>query len=429
MKEALRRAIVSGAVSLCFWAAVAPDAAACDCGSPTVCTAASTAEAIFVGRATGFTSGVQFEVERAFLGVRPGKITLENTPSNCALRVTLGERYLVYAYRERPAGPLTLSMCTRTRPLSDPLARADVAYLTHRRLGSGRPLMTGVITDVTMDLATPGAMQRPVAGVRVTATPLDGGRSRTVTTDADGRYELTKVPAGRFNITASLPPQFEPLEPVTVTIDERRGCAEANIGVRIDGRISGQLLDEQGQPMRRVVVQLADPAQARALKSPLRTIETITTYQGQFEFRYVGPGRYVVGVNLHMPLRSGTLNRRRFYGESLDPATATVVEIETAERRVLPPFRLPPLPSDRLMTIVVQAPTNEVARATALFLTGAAREPVAQTGDPVPLRLPFGASYLIEAVPPPGYRIIEPANVRIQPDDTDKTIEFRVEKP
>jgi hypothetical protein len=425
----MRCSVVTGVVSLFFWAAMAPDAAACDCGWLTVCTAASNADAIFVGRATAFTSGVQFEVERAFVGVRPGNITIENTPSNCALRVTPGERYLVYAYRERPSGPLTVSMCTRTRPLSDPLARADVEYLTRRRLGSGRPLLTGVIADVTTDLAAERVASRPLAGVAITATLGDGKWSRTVTTSADGRYELTKVPTGSFNITTRLPPQYEPLEPVTVMIDDQRGCAEANLGVRIDGRISGQLLDERGQPMRGVVVQLADPDQARALKSPLRTIDTMTTRQGHFEFRYVGRGRYVVGVNLHMPLRSGTLNRRRFYGESLDPATATVVQIEAAERRALPPFRLPPLPTDRLITIVVQAPTNEVARATTLFVTGATREPVAQTGDPLPLRLPFGASYLIEAVPPPGYRIIQSAGVRIQSDDTDKTIEFRVEKP
>jgi hypothetical protein len=282
--------------------------------------------------------------------------------------------------------------------------------------------------DVTTDLAASRAAPRPIAGVTIVATPLDGGRPRTVTTRADGRYEFTKVPAGGFSITASLPPSFEPIEPVTVTIGDPRGCAEAILGARIDGRISGQLLDERGQPMR-AVVQLADPAEARALKSPLRTSDTMTDQQGHFEFRYVGPGRYVVGVNLQMPLRPGMLNRRRFYGESLDPATATVVELKAAERRALPPFRLPPLPADRLITIVVQAPTDEVRRTTTLFLTGATREPLAHTGDLLPLRLPFGASYFIEAVPPPGYRIIEPAGVRIQPDETDKTIEFRIEKP
>lgn len=103
------------------------------------------------------------------------------------------------------------------------------------------------------------------------------------------------------------------------------------------------------------------------------------------------------------------------------------MKLGTAERLQLPPIRLPPLPTERPITVVVQAPTNDVARETTIFLTGATREPVAHTGDPLPLRLPFGASSLIEAVAPTGYRIIQPLGMRIMPDDTDKTLEFRVE--
>jgi hypothetical protein len=183
------------------------------------------------------------------------------------------------------------------------------------------------------------------------------------------------------------------------------------------------------EPLRDVAVHLANPAHARAAMPRLRTIDAITDAQGHYEFRDVGPGEYIVGVNLQTFPRPGTLNRRRFYGESLDPATATIVKLGTAERLQLPPIRLPPLPTDRLITVVVQAPTNDVARETMIFLTGAKREPLTHTGDPLPLRLPFGASYLIEAVAPKGYRMIQPPGMRIMPDDTDKTIEFRVEKP
>jgi hypothetical protein len=150
---------------------------------------------------------------------------------------------------------------------------------------------------------------------------------------------MTGIPPGRFTIAASLPARFEPLQPVTVTIDGKRRCAELDIGARIDGRISGQLLDEQGQPLRRVYVHLADPTQARSAQTP-RTIDVLTDDQGHFEFRDISPGRYVVDVNLRTPL----LHRRQFYSEDPDPAAATVVELRTAERRQLPPFRMSPLP-------------------------------------------------------------------------------------
>lgn len=427
----MRRAAVIGPVSLCFWAGVVPDAAACRCFGGPVCIAASLAEVVFIGRASGYGSIVQFEVERAFKGVGPGKITLANGPGNCALPFTRDERYFVYARRHPPTGALTTGMCTRTRPLSDPHTRADIAYFTRRQYrDAGQSLLTGVVNDVTIDLGAPIAVpRRPLGGIRITATPQDGGPRRTATTRGDGSYEMSGITVGRWSIAASLPARFVPHEPVTVFMPEAHPCREADIGARMDGRISGQLLDERGLPMRNVDVQLADAAEARAVKFPLRTINAVTDEHGYFEFQYVGPGQYIVGVNLQASLRAGTLNRRRFYGGSLDPNAATVVVLEAGERRQLPPFRLPPLPADRLIAIVVHAPTDDAARGTWLFLTGAIQEPLAHTGAPLSLRLPFGASYLIEAVPPSGFRIIPEGSVRIASDDTDKTIEFRVEKP
>jgi hypothetical protein len=126
-------------------------------------------------------------------------------------------------------------------------------------------------------------------------------------------------------------------------------------------------------------------------------------------------------------MRAGKLDRRRFYGETRDPASATVVELSKAERLELAPFKLAPLPSDRSITVIVQAPAGDVAAATKLLLTGATREPVEHRGTPVTIRLPFGAAYLIEAAPPEGHRIARRA-VRIERDDTDRTIEFRVER-
>jgi hypothetical protein len=231
-----------------------------------------------------------------------------------------------------------------------------------------------------------------------------------------------------MRIAANLPAQFEPRQPVTAVIAETDGCAEADIAGRVDGRIRGQLLDEGGRPARGIGVQLADAAAARARAVPLRTMNTLTDEQGTFEFRYVNAGRYVLGVALESPIRPGKLNRRRFYASSREVETATVVLLSAAEHLQLPAFGLAPLPSDRVITVVVHAPSVDVAEATAVFLTGSQREPIARTGTPLALRLPFGASFLIEATAPSGYKIIQPSGVQIDRDDTDRTVEFRVEK-
>jgi hypothetical protein len=424
-----RHLAIGGALLLCVAALSVADATACSCVSPaSACAAANKANAVFVGRVTGLTDGVQFEVERTVAGAPLGTITVGNGPGNCALSFTVGRRYVVYAYRDR-AGMLFTGMCTRTRPLSDPHTRADIAYFDRRQRNTPGGLLTGVVNDVTVDLSSTRPSSRPLAGVRITVSAeVGGGPAKTTSTRSDGSYELAGLPLGRLRIAASLPAEFEPHQPITAVIAETDGCAEADIGGRVDGRIRGQLLDEGGRPARGIGVQLADAAAARARAVPLRTMNALTDEQGAFEFSYVNVGQYVLGVELQNPIRPGKLNRRRFYANSGEVETATVVMLEAAQHLELPAFRLAPLPSDRIITVIVHAPSADVAEATALFLTGSQREPIVRSSTPLALRLPFGALFVLEAVAPGGYKMIRPSIVRIDRDDTDRTVEFWIEK-
>jgi hypothetical protein len=312
--------------------------------------------------------------------------------------------------------------------LSDPHTRADIAYFDRRARDTPGGLLTGVVSDVTVDLSSTQSSSRPLTGIRITVSAEDGGSPRTTSTRSDGSYELAGLPPGRVRITANLPTQFEPPQPITAVIPETDGCAEADIAGRVDGRIRGQLLNEGGRPARGIAVQLADSAAVRARAVSVRTMNALTDEQGTFEFRYVNVGGYVVGVGLENSIRPGKVNRRRFYTNSVDVETATVVVLGAAQHLQLPAFRLAPLPSDRVIIVIVHASSVDVAQATGVFLTGAQREPIANSGTPFELRLPFGAFFLIEVVAPSGYKIIQPSMVRIDRDDTDRTVEFWVEK-
>jgi len=157
-------------------------------------------------------------------------------------------------------------------------------------------------------------------------------------------------------------------------------------------------------------------------------MNALTDEQGMFEFRYVNVGRYVLGVGLEGYVSPGKLNRRRFYPDAAAVDAASVVTLGAAQVLQLPTFRLAQLPSDRVVTVVVHAPSADVAGATRLFVTGSRREPLAYRGTPLALRLPFGAQFVIEATAPSGYKMSRPSIVRIERDDTDRTVEFRVEK-
>ena len=424
-----RYVATTGAFLLCL-AFPAADASACSCiGSGPACAAAAQATAVFVGRVTGLIDGVQFEVERALTGIRPGRITVANSNSNCAFPFTLGERYVVYAYGGN-GGMLSTSMCSRNRLLSDPRSRGDIAYFDRRAKGTAEGLLTGVAGDYTRDLRSQYPPFRPLAGIRITAWAEDGrGRVHTTSTRSDGSYEMSGLPLGRVRIDARFPNEFEPHQIRSTEITERYGCAEADLGTRIRSRIRGQLHDENGRPAGNVSVQIADAALTRSGAMPLLpTIDAVTDYEGRFEFLAVGAGQYLIGVALQYPIREGKLDRRRFYPNARDIDSATVVNLGSAERLELAAFKLAPLPADRVVTILVQAPSADVAKATALFITGARREPVVHDGAPLELRLAYGAAFVIQAEAPSGFRIVGPSAVRLDRDDTDRTIEFRIQR-
>src|SRR5262245_11768477 len=147
---------------------------ACSCAGPTLpCDATWRADAVFIGRVTELGPGdlantsVRFVIERWVHGATTSEMVLENGPGNCSLPFTLGDRYIVYAYRNLQTGMLTTSMCTRTRRVDDPRAREDVAYFDElSQTRSGAPL-TGIVARVALDLTTGRFATTPLGGVRI----------------------------------------------------------------------------------------------------------------------------------------------------------------------------------------------------------------------------------------------------------------------
>ena len=174
-----------------------------------------------------------------------------------------------------------------------------------------------------------------------------------------------------------------------MTIGTSDGCADADIWARLDGHISGRVVDERGQAARGVHVQLAD-AQAIRNNTPTASLLDVQADEnGVFTFRYVlmapmyrrriahSAGIWAVG--------SQALLR-----EDGDSARRERDRSGRGEHLTVPEFRLAPLPQERAVTVIVRAPTAEVASRTRLFVTGATKQPI-EHGGRAELRLPYGA--------------------------------------
>ena len=464
---------------------------ACSCGGTSVCQVVDQnlgklggPGVVFVGTVTEFKHPVtRFRVERVLVGAPAKEITLgpvaglaaavqttkeitlasaaglaASSPaamisaSDCAIGFKAGERYLVYAYRDMQTGDLYTSMCSRTRRMSDPEAQVDLTYFEARDAGGPTSgWLSGIVRELHYDSSRgpDGRVKEwivsPLSGIRVTATSPTGETHTTVTRDG-GVYVFTGLTLSwDWQVKADLPRPFQPHDGLvtaryhgpTPTVPWSKGttCAEANIDARIDGVISGVILDEQGRPGRGIVVELGNAQSLRSDPDARADQEVVTDEQGRFEFRPLPAGTYVVGVQLEKPHMTDTLDRRRYHPGVRQLESATAIALNRGQRLQIEPFRLPALPEERTITVTLRAPTADVAAGTRVFLTGATKQRLDMTSGSISLRLPFNAAYVLSVEPPQGFlrdyaRSSDPyrrnREHEISRDDTDRTIEIVV---
>ena len=134
---------------------------------------------------------------------------------------------------------------------------------------------------------------------------------RTVQTDDTGRYQFTDLQAGRYTVTVSKAGfitlaygQKHPRQPaLPIQVDAGRPLVNVNIALPRGSVITGYVVDEDGEPMARAVVQVL----RYVYRQGLRQIEPAGTDQtddrGQYRVFDLEPGEYFVSVTL--PRRRG----------------------------------------------------------------------------------------------------------------------------
>ena len=460
MQRCPRRRIAVGTfVCVALIGAFEERVGACRCAGVPVCFPAADsplgdgADVVFVGQVIESVDPVtRFHVEQLIAGEATTEVRLSRSGSNCDIGFSIGERYLVYAYRDVKSGVLRTSMCSRTKPMSDPRASADVAYFDALRAGRRTEgWLSGVVEERHSDNSrgpdgrVRGWIARPLARIRVTvSSPV--GESHSAVTDANGRYVFTGLAPMNWRLVADLPRPLAPHDGLvashysgaspTVLWLRNASCAEADVDARVDGVVSGVLLGEDGRPAPGITVELSnieaiesDPFAAPAAKG-------VTNERGRFEFRPLPAGRYVMGVQLLKSHKTNVLDRRRYHPGVREQDQATVITLARGERIQLEAFRLPPLPSERRITIVLRAPSREIAAATSIFLLGPTKQqPLDLTDGSTALTLRYGSEYRVQVSAPQGYtfefeKSDDPYRRGLEGfighDDTDRTIEVQI---
>jgi hypothetical protein len=199
---------------------------------------------------------------------------------------------------------------------------------------------------------------KPAAGVIVTLTESDADslgsmRGRhlqnemvKVTTDAEGRYRLENIAAGRYKIAPFAPALIIPRENNFPSVEARiisLNDSEAREGVdftlKRGGVITGRVTDADGQPVMEqiklaVIDETTNEAEVdpRRQYSPQRWFMYATDDRGIYRIYGLPAGRYIVSVGAAegeaVYSRKGRYNVQTFHPGVTDKTKATILELK-----------------------------------------------------------------------------------------------------
>jgi hypothetical protein len=154
-----------------------------------------------------------------------------------------------------------------------------------------------------------------VAGALVLATDISSGVSASIRSGSDGRFVLSRVPPGRYEITARvqgfLAGRFGAMAPGEdgVPVRVAPGIAVPPLEITLDrpATIAGRVTDDRGEPMASAL-QALQPIRIGPDLTVRRIAVTMTGAEGGYLLTGLPPGRYLVVVTpLIGPSRSAAL--------------------------------------------------------------------------------------------------------------------------
>lgn len=353
---------------------------ACSCldlGPP--CQAFGAASAVFTGRVTEITSTgndkpgrgyqkklVRFAVSQAHLGISgtSAETVTGSGGGDCGYPFKVGESYLVYAQLNAEDNKLYAGICSRTRPLSE--AREDLDYLKSRATSETGATIYGVVNKFRrQNLEGPHEQLGPMVNTRVT---VEGSTGRVESiTDAKGEFRVTRLPAGSYNVRLMVPEGLWSSDRERKVEVKDKGCALVNFNVESNTSLSGKVLDENGGPASKIMVDLVPSNQIND-RYQRDHLYVYSDEEGRFEFRSLPPGKYFLGVRLNRMVEPAFPYPRTFYPGTQQLARTRPITIDEGKSLEGYTIQLPQkLTARKIAGVVVWPDGRPVAKASLCF--------------------------------------------------------------
>ena len=256
----------------------------------------------------------------------PGTKTMSDY--DCDYKFQEGERYIVYAqFRKTDDGSLSVGY-NRTRPMAQ--AGEDLEFIRGLdQAGSGGRLY-GQVKQTSRDLKNKGntSFVGPVANAKII---VDGIEQHYETfTDTEGRYQVKGLAPGEYSVQAVFPAELSTYPARKARVLDR-GCAEMDFVTEADARLSGKILDAHGQVMSKMRLDLAAADQDVNDPNP-QTFWAYADENGNYEFKSIPSGRYVLGIRLNAIREADFAYPRTYYPDVSNVSDAQVFILKAGER-------------------------------------------------------------------------------------------------
>src|SRR4051812_13622832 len=168
---------------------------------------------------------------------------------------------------------------------------------------TGTAVMRGRIIS-----ATGSPLRRAQVNVSSTTPAANTLARRSVTTDGEGRWEITDLPAGRYTLSASKAGyvtmsygQRRPFEPgKQVVIEDSQKLEQLDLTLQRGGVVAGRVTDEFGEPVASIGVQAMRYTYSDDGQRRLTAVSSgLTDDLGQFRVFGLMPGEYIVSAAMN----------------------------------------------------------------------------------------------------------------------------------
>lgn len=318
---------------------------------------------------------VHLTVEQPVRGMQAAEVEVVTGwgGGDCGYGFKIGQRYLVYAYRDEKDQRLSTSICTRTRKLSE--ADSDFAFIRAMPTSNANGLVFGTVGKRNQEWKEGDKWYKPVADAGLT---IEGeGRQYQAQSDSDGNFRVENVVPGKYLVKLKLPPglirnslvkdEGAPIVENEIEV-AAHGCAETGFYLESDTRVSGRVLDADGNPVAKMQLNM------RGAASDKRNINTllyaVTNADGYFEFKTVPTGDYWLGYHLlNMPLQEGVPYARIYLPGVPTKALATVVTVKEGQSLSGLTLQLPAPLTQRTVNGLVVGPDGQPAPGASVYVS------------------------------------------------------------